>query len=277
MDQVDIDDKPADEKVTTPVLENLLRAKYPRESWALFFNVPDAVSLDQRRRIDALAFGIWKSVGRDIHGFEFKVSRSDWLRELKQVSKADPFIALCDYFWLVTADTKLAKLEEIPVCWGWMTATKSGLRVQKPATKLPGCGDNIPRDFMLGVLRRMQDDIFNSPDVQSAIEQQVRMARDSEKSRIKFDMQQLERKANDLEQTIKDFEEKSGIQLGSWRFRDAGEIVRALQNLGYGSGLGHVPQLLESQEKALRDALFQVSKVREQLAKHQQQPVEKSE
>lgn len=87
---------------------DLLRAKYPRDRYALFFDVPDAVSLQQRRRIDALAFGIWQSVGREIHGFEIKVSRGDWLREVKQVDKADPFIAVCDRFWLVTSDYKVA-------------------------------------------------------------------------------------------------------------------------------------------------------------------------
>src|SRR5215510_9792636 len=96
-------------KVTTSDLMRMLREKYPGDRYALFFDVPDAVSLQQRRRIDALAFGIWQSVGRDIVAFELKVSRSDWLREVKQVDKADPFIAMCDRFWPVTADAKIAK------------------------------------------------------------------------------------------------------------------------------------------------------------------------
>lgn len=129
------------EKLSTPALEELLRAKYPRDRYALFFDVPDAVSLDQRRRIDALAVGIWRSVGRHIEGFELKASRSDWLRELKHVDKADPFVALCDFFWLVTADSTIAKLDEIPACWGWIAATKNGLRIQRPASRLPGTGD----------------------------------------------------------------------------------------------------------------------------------------
>ena len=258
-------DEPAT-KLSTPALGDLLRAKYPRDRYALFFDVPDAVGLDQRRRIDALAFGIWQSVGREIQGFELKVSRSDWLRELKQVNKADPFIAICDRFWLVTADSSIAKIDEVPACWGWMSATANGLRVQRPASKLPGVGNAIPRNFLIGVLRRMQDDLIGSPEVRTEIQRQVNEATSRLDDRIKYKTRDAESKVAALQEKIDKFREQSGIDLNDWRMGNVGKIVKHLQLLGFGDGLNHVPELLEGQENALRVTLENVSKVRASLA-----------
>lgn len=259
-----LDDEPTT-KLNTPALENLLRAKYPRDRYALFFDVPDAVSLRQQRRIDALAFGIWQSVGREIQGFELKISRSDWLRELKQVDKADPFIALCDRFWLVTADSKIAKLDEVPACWGWMTATASGLRVQRPASKLPGVGNAIPRDFLIGVLRKLQDNLLNSADVRTAIEERIKTATDRFDERVQSRTVRLQQQFEALQAKVTKFKEESGIDLDDWRMGDIGRIVKQLKQLGYGDGLDHVPELLQRQENVLRSTLERVAEARAQL------------
>lgn len=260
-------DEPPETKLSTPGLESLLREKYPRDKYALLFDVPDAVSLDQKRRIDALAFGCWASLGRSLEGFELKVSRSDWLRELKNVNKADPFVALCDRFWLVTADSSIAKLDEVPACWGWMAATKSGLRIQRPASKLPGCGESFPRSFVIGVMRRLQDDLLASPDVRTYIDTKVREATEGVEQKIKWATQ---RATNDLERNrdaIAEFEKASGIQFNQYSMGSIGHIVKQLRALGYGEegGLAQVNKLLEGQANALRITLEQVEQVRASL------------
>lgn len=267
LEQVDIDDTPA-ENISTPTLEGMLRAKFDRQQYALLFDVPDAVSLAQKRRIDAIAFGLWASGGQEIQGFELKVSRSDWLRELKQVDKADPFIALCDRFWLVTADNKIAKDDEIPACWGWMAATKAGLRVQRPARRLPGCGDAVPRSFVLGVMRKLQESMLSSPDVQAVIDERVKIIQDRKQSDIEFATKDLRRARDEALKAVKDFEEISGINLMSWRWGNVAEIVKGLRELGYGDGIDRVPRLLEEQENVLRMTLQNVSDVRTRLAAH---------
>ncbi len=257
-------DEPPETKLTTPALESLLREKYPRDKYALIFDVPDAVSMDQKRRIDALAFGCWASLGRSLEGFELKVSRSDWLRELKNVNKADPFVALCDRFWLVTADSKIAKLDEIPACWGWMAATKGGLRVQRPASKLPGCGEAFPRSFVIGVMRRLQDDLIGSPDVRTYIDGKIKEATQSVEQRIKWATQRATDELRRNHDAIKEFEEASGIAFKNWGMGNVGALVRQLQRLGYGQdgGLNAVSELLQQHENALRVTLEQVQQVR---------------
>lgn len=264
--QLDIDEAP-ESKLSTPQLAALLREKYPREKYALIFDVPDAVSLDQKRRIDAIAFGCWASLGRSLEGFELKVSRSDWLRELRQVNKADPFVALCDYFWLVTADTKVAKLEEIPAAWGWMAATKSGLRIQRPASKLPGCGASFPRGFVIGVMRRMQDDLLASPDVAAHIAGKIKEIQDRRDDEIKWATQHANNESERLKKAVTEFEESSGIKFQPWGMGDIGHIVKQLRELGYGEdgGLRAVERLLQRHENALRTTLEGIQSVRASL------------
>lgn len=264
---------PPETKLSTPALESLLREKYPRDKYALIFDVPDAVSMDQKRRIDALAFGCWASLGRSLEGFELKVSRSDWLRELKNVNKADPFVALCDRFWLVTSDSSVAKLDEIPACWGWMAATRNGLRIQRPASKLPGCGDAFPRSFVIGVMRRLQDDLLASPDVRAHIETKVKDATNNFEQRIKW---AADRASGDLkrnQEAIREFEEASGIEFSAYGMGSIGHIVKQLRELGYdeSAGLGKVTRLLEGHADALRRTLETVEKVRANLTGSQGQ------
>ena len=257
------------DKIDTPALEQLVRARYPRDKYALFFDVPDAVGVSSHRRIDAIAIGCWKTSGREIEGFELKVSRSDWLRELKQVDKADPFVARCDRFWLVTADTSIAKLEEIPACWGWLAVTKGALRVQRPATRLPGAGDTVDRNFMIGILRKLQDDLLTNPDVQALITEKVgnftqRVTRD-----VEYQTRSVQRRFDDLEQRVKQFENESGLAMSGWRMGNIGKIVQQLQQLGYGTDrFDQVDGLLERQENLLSSTLQQIQRTRSVLNDH---------
>ena len=262
--ELPLDDASKGETLSLP---DLMRAKYPADRYALFFEVPDAVGIDSRRRIDAVAFGLWKSVGRRIEGFEFKSSRSDWLREVKMVDKADPFVAVCDFFWLVTTDSTIAKIEEIPSCWGWYSVTKTGLRVQRPATRLPGAGDQIPRTFVLGVLRKMQDDLLKSPEIATHIQQCIKDVTYRLDQAIQHATRRLHGRVDELQNAINDFESASGIRLGDWGMGHVGKIVRQLHQLGYGNGLGEVPSLLQSHENALRITLERVREARALLAK----------
>lgn len=88
------------------------------------------------RTIDALAVDLWPSSGHVIHGFEVKVSRSDWLTELKDPEKAEAFKPYCDHWWLVTPTADIVR-GDLPRGWGHLVATPAGsLRVRAAAPKL---------------------------------------------------------------------------------------------------------------------------------------------
>ncbi len=99
-----------------------LRTLYALPKWALFTEVRNAVGSGHEilRRADALAIDTL-SRSWAIHGFELKVSRGDFLRELANPQKAAAVKLFCVCWWLVVpAPWKhvLLRLSELPEGWG---------------------------------------------------------------------------------------------------------------------------------------------------------------
>lgn len=99
------------------------------------------------RTADALAIDTWQSKGMELHGFEVKCTRSDWLTELKQPEKSAPFRDVCDRWWLVIADAAMVKPGELPDGWGLMAPTTRydqryvGTAVWLPEWRMPNRPD----------------------------------------------------------------------------------------------------------------------------------------
>jgi len=63
-----------------------------------------------------------------LHGHEVKVSRSDWLAELRDPTKADAWRRYCDRWWLVAPRDVVR--DDLPVGWGHLAPDSQGrLRV----------------------------------------------------------------------------------------------------------------------------------------------------
>lgn len=105
---------------------------------------------------DAVVVGNWPSAGYEVQGFEIKVSRSDWLNEVKSPNKNDLTKQYCDRWWLVIADEIMVKDGELPDDWGMMVPHKNKLKVVKAAPKL----NPIPTDgrFITGLMRANKRD-----------------------------------------------------------------------------------------------------------------------
>lgn len=65
------------------------------------------------RRIDLWVLECKPSAGMPAHAVEVKVSRGDWLRELKQPMKRRAAMAISNYFW-IAATTGIVKADELP-------------------------------------------------------------------------------------------------------------------------------------------------------------------
>lgn len=86
------------------------------------------------RTIDALVIDLWPSSGHVIEGFEVKVSRSDWLTELKDPSKAEAFRPYCHRWWLVVPDVNIVR-DDLPEGWGLLALDRNGdLRIRRRTT-----------------------------------------------------------------------------------------------------------------------------------------------
>lgn len=77
---------------------------------------------------DAVIIGNWPSSGYEIAGFEVKVSRSDWLNELRDMGKSDKIKRFCHRWWLVVADKDMVKDGELPEGWGMKAVTNGYLK-----------------------------------------------------------------------------------------------------------------------------------------------------
>jgi hypothetical protein len=77
------------------------------------------------RRIDALVIGLTKS-RQGLDGFEIKVSRGDWLAELGQPAKADPWYAATHRWWIAAPSTAVVSPQELPAGWGLMVPDPRG-------------------------------------------------------------------------------------------------------------------------------------------------------
>jgi hypothetical protein len=97
-------------------------------------HVKNAAGFAATRCLDAVAVSLYPGQGCPISGFEVKVSRSDWLRELRDPSKAEAFAEHLDFLWLV-APLNVVK-DDLPPRWGWLAPVGDGLRVQRQAEPL---------------------------------------------------------------------------------------------------------------------------------------------
>jgi len=108
------------------------------------------------RTLDAIVLDLWPSSGNAVHGIEVKVSRSDWLTELKDPEKAEAFRPYCDHFWLAVPDASIVR-DDLPAGWGLLVFAKvdvwdpktrtyvkaTSLRARKKAPKI----DRQPMPF----------------------------------------------------------------------------------------------------------------------------------
>ena len=93
-----------------------------------------AGQLSRNRIIDFMAQDTWDSGRQAIHGFEVKVSRSDWLTELRDPDKSEAFRPYMNYWWLVAADKTIVR-DDLPQGWGLMVKRGRGLTITAQAPR----------------------------------------------------------------------------------------------------------------------------------------------
>lgn len=232
-------------------LKDRIVAKYPEPSWVVLDEVRDGTGYGSSRSADAMAFGVWPSRGLQIVGFEIKINRSDWIREIKDPEKAESIAQFCDQWWLVTCDG-VAKLEEIPAGWGWYTADARGLKMMKPAADL--APKEIGRSFLMSIVRNISRCYVPQSKIKELVAADLETAVKGRRDDNKYRLEALER----MEKHVKRFQEASGIDLLSeYNFppRETGAVVKAV--LGW--RLKHDIQNIEHAVKKIQEVLKAIS------------------
>jgi hypothetical protein len=264
-------------KRTEAEMIRLLRARHSEaagngRAHAFVDHVRDAAGFDAVRTIDAMSMGLWPSRGLIIDAFEIKCSRSDWLKELRDPSKAEAFCKRADRFWLVVGDAQIVKDGELPDGWGLLAAQGTGdtaRLVQKVAptmlrpfqtpeqSRTPG-GAPLPpgltRSFLASLMRAATAQAAATPE---EIEDARTHARASADAMYKAQLESARADVDSLGGIIRDFEQASGVSIRTWRLEkgEAGRIGEAVAAvLRQDAQADMARQRLERQAEALRTA-----------------------
>ncbi len=230
-----------------------LQAKYCAPDAAVFFEVPNATGSLKSRSADAIAMELWPSRGLAITGFEFKCSRTDWLKELKDASKAHAFWKHCDFWYLVVTDKAIVRPGELPMGWGLMVSQVNGLRILTQSSKNPD--PIIDRNFLAGMIRAAGKckDRLNETKMR---EEYLRGRREFEANNERSDKNMMEI-IEKLQKKIRLFEEGFGVNLDGWDFRHGdpkrvGELVKQALNGGLDPDVKRI-ELIRTQAQAIID------------------------
>jgi hypothetical protein len=209
-------------------LEWLLESRYSPPAWALLWEVPNGTGACKDRTADAMAMSLWPSRGLDLHGFEMKKSRNDWLKELKTPQKAEAFVGFCDYWWIV-AEKDVVKLDELPTNWGLLVRAGKTLRAKKEAPRLEGADPD--RAFLASIFRQistLKDKYILRSEIKNELDERWREGLERGKDSAKCELESEQKALDRREQELEKFEEASGIKLPQWH---GGERIGAAVKL----------------------------------------------
>jgi hypothetical protein len=208
-----------------------LAEHFTAPAWAFFPQVRNHTGYGGgTRTVDAVAMSLYPSRGLYLHGFEVKVIRSDWLRELKDPEKAEDFSTHLDFFTLVTPPD-VAQKGEVPAKWGHIVVKGKNFHYAKTADLLRKEEAKFDREFVASLLRKAHEAGAATPGV-VALREAQRRGREEGAETFKEMQKKLIDNGNfnfeQLQSRIKIFEERSGIKVDSWEAGNVGDAVRTV-------------------------------------------------
>lgn len=133
------------------IADRWVRAEHVRstQDYRQLLSVADFIAIDKYSSSQAM------------HGHEVKVSRADWLTELRDLSKSERVKRYCNFWWLVVSDPAIVKDGELPDGWGLMVKSGDKLRAKVKAPELTP--DPLTLDFVAGLASAAQRTAYREP------------------------------------------------------------------------------------------------------------------
>lgn len=241
----------------------VLQKKYGKPEFAFLRQVRNATGYQQRTRTaDALSMGLWPSRGLHLHGFEIKVSRSDWAHELKQPGKAEEIARYCHFWWLAVPDAAIVKDGELPMPWGLLECKSGTPRVvkQAPFTEKP---QPPTMEFFASLMRSVSEDDTALADVQKLMQKELWAAeergRKLAEASAKREAEAILAHSGDLMKRVADFEEASGIRIDRYSNYFSGQIGAAVNLIRSERGIANLVDDAAERLKRAGDELREVA------------------
>jgi len=147
-------------RLTAPVIAGLLSELHDSREWVFGTEVRNATGwASNERYFDAFALNCWPSKGFHRIAYEIKVSRSDFLHELKQHEKRVEAMKVCHEFYFVTSPD-VAAADEVPENCGLYHATDTvhGWQLKKVKVAMHREIDEVPSmAFVASLCRNIAD------------------------------------------------------------------------------------------------------------------------
>ncbi len=223
--------KPKVRRTATDVLK-ALQVRYPSNTHAFFAEVPNGTGYRKEvRSADALAFSLWPSRGLHLEGFEIKVSRSDWLHELRKPEKANAIAKFCKYWYLVTGNGDEVRDGELPDTWGHLTLIEAKGGFQLRTVKAPEAmkAEPIGVSFLASLMRKISDGMTPTALINDRINEARRNGEEIARGQMNYQQDRAEKELKALELRVREFETKSGLNILAYDGARLGETVAALR------------------------------------------------
>lgn len=208
-----------------------IRARYAPDG-----QVPEWVVLEQVRNqqgfggatpirtFDALMIGLWESRGHPIHGFEVKVSRGDWKRELKAPDKADPLVRHVSYWW-IAAPAGVVDPATLPDGWGLQVTDGKRLRTVREAARREALQPTW--SMVAAILKRASEQVTGDAIRRAEYQRGRKDGRDEVEQG--YAMSSLRAERDRLRQQIEAFEKASGLRLPTFSAESATTLGAAVR------------------------------------------------
>lgn len=231
-----------------------LRVKFAAPEYGFLDQVRNATGTSRiARTADAIAMSLWPSRGLELHGFEVKVSRTDWLKEKKDPAKADAIQKYCDRWWLAVGHKDIVQDGELPPTWGLIVPHGRGLRISNAAPALNA--EDLDASFLAAVMRRAAEKVENKNT------RELYKARREGREEGKKETQE---RIDELEMIIKTFEVASGVNIKNrWGLGKIGGAVKIIAD-GHLSGVRY---WLENLDRNAKDIVKQTVPALEEIEK----------
>jgi hypothetical protein len=196
-----------------------VRARYDAAGYCCLPQVRNQTGFSRTvRTADAIVVSLWPSRGIEAFGFEFKDSRADWLKELKDPAKAEEIGRFCSQWWVVASRAEIVRKEELPLSWGLMVVEGESVKQVVAATRRPAQEPGWV--FVASVLRSASEVVTAEADIRRQVDAAVAKAVEGYESRIaearRLERERVSKPLNELTARVLAFERASGVRLDNW-------------------------------------------------------------
>lgn len=244
---------------------NALSKKYKSPEYAFLTEVRNSVGFSSRvRTADAMAMSLWPSRGLYMTGFEVKISRADWKKELEQPEKAEELARFCK-MWFVACPDKLIEKDEVPPGWGLIyVKDDGGLKYAKPAPEHPA----VEPTWMLfaSLMRDVAENWVPKPLVEKRIVDEVAEKKKLWSNSNDYELKEAKRQLEKLRENIAAFEAASGVKIDRYSEHFNREIGAAVAALRRWQGVPHeelqqIAQRVNRMSQDINTVALEISKV----------------